>query len=142
MLFCDSCDLGYHMLCHAPRVRQKPHGRWECSTCSLVTGYVNDTCLYDQKTQDQLIEELFTPVLPPQPAGAVAGFPGRGPSVPFRTSPDAVPADWLDVPVVDSTVPDCSGWSPAKVSHYLVQHGIKEDYAKVFFDEASSFRPL
>ena len=33
MLFCDSCDLGYHMSCHFPPIFSKPSGNWACNTC-------------------------------------------------------------------------------------------------------------
>ncbi len=33
MLFCDSCDLGYHMNCHFPPVLDKPTGKWICYRC-------------------------------------------------------------------------------------------------------------
>lgn len=33
MLFCDACDKGYHMLCHVPKVEDKPQGKWVCSEC-------------------------------------------------------------------------------------------------------------
>ena len=34
MLFCDSCDLGFHMACHSPALETKPSGRWECFRCN------------------------------------------------------------------------------------------------------------
>ena len=43
MLFCDSCDLGYHMECHVPAITSKPQGRWECATCAKHTGFVSQT---------------------------------------------------------------------------------------------------
>ena len=33
MLFCDSCDLGYHMNCHLPPIASKPPGKWICYHC-------------------------------------------------------------------------------------------------------------
>ena len=33
MLFCDSCDLGFHMSCHRPPLAVKPTGKWECFKC-------------------------------------------------------------------------------------------------------------
>ena len=99
--------------------------RWECAPCARETGFKEE-----KETEEDRLEALFTPLLPAQPAG----LPGRGVPLPAQPSPDALPPNWEDLPV-DKDVPDCSGWSAAKVSHYLVQHGIKEDYAKVFFDE-------
>ncbi|GAA6062014.1 hypothetical protein JCM10212_006089 [Sporobolomyces blumeae] len=33
MLFCDSCDRGWHRLCLSPPLLQIPRGRWTCPTC-------------------------------------------------------------------------------------------------------------
>ena len=33
MLFCDSCDLGYHMECHLPPITSMPLGEWICYRC-------------------------------------------------------------------------------------------------------------
>lgn len=33
MLFCDSCDLGFHMPCLRPPMTSKPPGKWECFKC-------------------------------------------------------------------------------------------------------------
>ena len=33
MLFCDSCDLGFHMNCHFPPIATKPPGKWICYRC-------------------------------------------------------------------------------------------------------------
>ena len=49
MLFCDSCDLGYHMVCHIPTVKDKPQGRWECATCAAQTGFSGATELEGKK---------------------------------------------------------------------------------------------
>lgn len=37
MLFCDSCDHGYHMSCHKPKVEVKPGGKWICFKCKPRT---------------------------------------------------------------------------------------------------------
>ena len=44
--------------------------------------------------------------------------------------------NWDQLPA-DETIPDIAGWSPARVSQYLVQQGIQESSAKVFFDQVS-----
>jgi len=33
MLFCDSCDKGYHVYCHQPKIIGKPQGKWVCQQC-------------------------------------------------------------------------------------------------------------
>jgi hypothetical protein len=35
----------------------------------------------------------------------------------------------------DVSIPDISSWSAARVSQYLVQNGVKEKDAKVFFEQ-------
>lgn len=35
LLFCDSCDKGYHMACHNPPVSIKPKGKWLCGQCKI-----------------------------------------------------------------------------------------------------------
>lgn len=41
MLFCDSCDKGYHMGCHRPKVLEKPVGKWVCQRCQEEMGIVD-----------------------------------------------------------------------------------------------------
>ncbi|XP_057299831.1 uncharacterized protein LOC130630372 [Hydractinia symbiolongicarpus] len=33
LLFCDACDKGYHMQCHAPKLEKMPSGKWACASC-------------------------------------------------------------------------------------------------------------
>lgn len=37
MLFCDSCDKGYHVSCHKPKIVGKPNGKWVCYQCNEET---------------------------------------------------------------------------------------------------------
>ncbi|KAJ3082989.1 PHD finger protein 10, partial [Quaeritorhiza haematococci] len=37
MLFCDTCDRGYHMYCLQPPLTKLPEGEWLCSQCAVCT---------------------------------------------------------------------------------------------------------
>eukprot|EP00092_Neocalanus_flemingeri_P040939 GFUD01044577.1.p1 GENE.GFUD01044577.1~~GFUD01044577.1.p1 ORF type:complete len:952 (+),score=235.97 GFUD01044577.1:97-2952(+) len=132
MLFCDSCDLGYHMVCHQPPISSKPHGRWECGTCAKHTGFTSQ--LEEEPEAALTLEEVFESALPPMPSGTGDCWEPRGMRVQYCPFPDMSPANWEDFPE-DPKLPDITTWSAAKVSQYLVQNGIQEIHAKVFFDE-------
>ena len=68
------------------------------------------------------------------PPGTGNSWQERGLKVPFRPLPDLHPVDWESLPV-DESIPDISSWSAARVCQYLVQNGIQETHAKIFFDE-------
>ncbi|CAL1296573.1 unnamed protein product [Larinioides sclopetarius] len=36
LLLCDSCDLGYHLICLNPPLQSIPHGNWYCPVCQEV----------------------------------------------------------------------------------------------------------
>ncbi len=38
-------------------------------------------------------------------------------------------------PFSEESIPDISGWSAARMSQYLVQNGVKEKDARVFFEQ-------
>ena len=61
-------------------------------------------------------------------------------SLAYRFSPASqdYPKNWEDLPV-DQSIPDIASWSPARMSQYLVQNGVKEIVAKVFFDQVCNF---
>ncbi|KAG5673916.1 hypothetical protein PVAND_003917 [Polypedilum vanderplanki] len=40
LLFCDSCDAGFHMYCLSPPLNQPPEGSWDCKSC-IETFYKN-----------------------------------------------------------------------------------------------------
>jgi len=63
----------------------------------------------------------------------VPGLRSASPAVSVP-APDQYPPNWKDLPV-DESIPDISGWSAARMSQYLVQNGIKDTAAKVFFDQ-------
>ena len=130
MLFCDSCDVGYHMTCHRPPISRKPRGRWECDSCAAETGYKGEN---DEKFNPPGAATYFEELLPNLPPG-VGPWPVLGFSGAFCPAPDQYPSRWQDLPI-DESIPDISGWSPARMSQYLVQNGIKDVAAKVFFEQ-------
>ena len=130
MLFCDSCDLGYHMDCLSPPILSKPQGRWECSTCASTTGFT-----LSQAVKLELpVEQEFQAELPPLPPDIVgSSWQERGLTMMMGSvSCDLI--TWDQLPA-DENIPDIASWSPARVSQYLVQQGIQESSAKVFFDQ-------
>lgn len=133
LLFCDSCDLGYHMPCHKPTISAKPVGRWECAECAISTGWVPPP---PPQPDPPSLEQQFESDLPPLPPGTGGSWSGVGGGHGIFCPPPDLPgpAHWEDIPV-DSNIPDITGWSAARVSQYLVQNGIQEIHAKVFFDE-------
>lgn len=44
MLFCDSCDKGFHMGCHQPQIPEKPVGKWVCQRCKDEMGKPEPNC--------------------------------------------------------------------------------------------------
>ena len=132
MLFCDSCDLGYHMDCLSPAIPSKPQGRWECATCASHTGFTSALAVQLELP----VETEFQAELPPLPPDIVgSSWQERGLTMMMGSvSCDLV--TWDQLPT-DETIPDIASWSPARVSQYLVQQGIQESSAKVFFDQVS-----
>ena len=79
MLFCDSCDLGYHMACHRPPLVEKPPGKWECCNCEsgpTANGFkgpepTSNNASVINSTQAKTVKEReeetarFLPILPP-----------------------------------------------------------------------------
>lgn len=41
MLFCDSCDRGFHTFCLKPALKQPPEGEWTCPLCKRQAASVN-----------------------------------------------------------------------------------------------------
>ena len=135
-MFCDSCDLGYHMDCLSPALLCKPQGRWECDTCASHTGFSPHLPVNTVKSELPL-EQEFEAELPPLPPEIVGtSWQERGIKM-MMSSVTSDLVNWDQLPA-DDTIPDITSWSPARISQYLVQQGIQELHAKVFFDQVSS----
>ena len=135
------------MVCLSPPILSKPQGRWECATCAKHTGFVSQTKAFTAPASasptpapapELPLEKAFEAELPPLPPGTGGVWQERGLKMRFCPLADMSPADWESIPV-DEAIPDIRTWSPARVSQYLVQNGIQETHAKIFFDEASLF---
>ncbi|KAG6817155.1 hypothetical protein H0H87_012116 [Tephrocybe sp. NHM501043] len=50
ILFCDSCDRGWHMDCLDPPMQDAPTGRWHCSMCPPPTFVPVDSAIEDGPT--------------------------------------------------------------------------------------------
>ena len=82
------------------------------------------------------METEFQAELPPLPPDIVgSSWQERGLTM-MMGSVSSEMVTWDQVPP-DPTIPDIANWSPARVSQYLVQQGIQESSAKVFFDQVS-----
>jgi len=133
LLFCDSCDLGYHMDCLSPPLLCKPQGRWECSTCASHTGFT-PTLPVNTGKLELALEQEFEAELPPLPPEIVgSAWQERGLNM-VMASVSSDLLTWDHLPA-DDNIPDITSWSPARISQYLVQQGIQELHAKVFFDQ-------
>ena len=134
-MFCDSCDLGYHMDCLTPALLCKPQGRWECDTCASHTGFTPQLPVNTVKQELPLEQEFEAelPSLPPEIVGS--SWQERGINM-MMSSVTSDLVTWDQLPA-DDTIPDITNWSPARISQYLVQQGIQELHAKVFFDQVS-----
>ncbi|KDE04310.1 hypothetical protein MVLG_05264 [Microbotryum lychnidis-dioicae p1A1 Lamole] len=42
MLFCDSCDRGWHRACQTPPMTSFPRGKWVCPTCKSQADFADD----------------------------------------------------------------------------------------------------
>lgn len=134
MLYCNSCDLGYHPACHVPSISVVPEARWECTPCAAESGFTSQSTLPDPEAAPKDLSSIFLPLLPPQPPGVLSCFPGRGFPLPHFPSPEVIPANWENVPV-DPNIPDISGWSSGQVYKYLVHKGVSDHTANLFIEQ-------
>ena len=112
MLFCDACDLGYHMSCHRPPVKVKPQGTWACFKCNPKAKKKRDSSASSSSSTRML------PLLPPH----------------LHPHTGQLPENWEEYPV-DGSIPEVCDWRPLQVSDYLVSRGISPDHANVFINE-------
>ncbi|OWF52006.1 Histone acetyltransferase KAT6B [Mizuhopecten yessoensis] len=147
MLFCDSCDKGYHMNCHNPPLEKKPLGNWVCSKCVLektmetssdgedlqdssvmddsqVTDGGGASCLptpCDSPASEEEEEEEKVEPLPRKRKTAE----GRKKSLDV----DGKKGDKMDkviIAIENGLYPDASKWKVEDVVHFFVNVGFKE----------------
>jgi len=162
MLFCDSCDLGYHMDCHRPPVTSMPLGEWICCRCqndktstrsaisygSAVTGTTVDPVLHSAATELAKIQQHTSAHFSFNnnnynmnnnnhdeiiPSEAWLRFlPLLPPHLQLSTG--LLPPNWEDCPV-DPTIPDVSNWEPKAVVEHFMGQGIRPEHAEIFRKE-------
>ena len=127
------------MDCLSPPLLCKPQGRWECSTCASHTGFT-PTLPVNTGKLELALEQEFEAELPPLPPEIVgSAWQERGLNM-VMASVSSDLLTWDHLPA-DDNIPDITSWSPARISQYLVQQGIQELHAKVFFDQVSLVLP-
>ena len=124
MLFCDSCDLGYHMVCHNPPLVEKPTGKWECSLCTSNatpqdTTTVTTSSVLDAKQHDEE-NSRFLPILPPH----------------LHPHTGLLPDNWEDYDV-DPHIPDVTDWEPAQIRDFFSQKGFSDSTTEIFLEQVS-----
>ncbi len=129
MLFCDACDLGYHMPCHRPPVRAKPTGKWVCYKCSSNNKVPNGVP-YHYSLDGDLSGYMPAP-LTTQAVAPRLPLPQLHPAQPGGA---AAPANWEEFPV-DPTVPDVTEWAPQQITAYFSAQGFPRHLAEVFQKE-------
>ena len=143
MLFCDSCDLGYHMACHSPPIEMKPAGKWECCSCTVTltsaasvsvpptsaasngdttTAEEPAPCTAVAKTLTTKEHEeenaRFLPILPPH----------------LHPHTGLLPENWEDYEV-DPHIPDVSEWEPIQIRDFFSKKGFSAALSDVFLDQ-------
>ncbi|KAH8034888.1 hypothetical protein HPB51_003175 [Rhipicephalus microplus] len=74
LIICDGCDRGYHMVCHRPKLMQRPQRKWLCRTCCDGT---KKTAGVKIKTEVDNSVGLPTPCDSPVPDEELKGFDGE-----------------------------------------------------------------
>ena len=129
MLFCDSCDLGYHMVCHSPPLVEKPIGKWECSLCCTSPLQATPPMpAATVKTMEPIpigfrageLEEntRFLPILPPH----------------LHPHTGLLPENWEDYDV-DPHIPDVTEWEPSQLRDFFSQKGFSDSTTDIFLQQ-------
>ena len=134
MLFCDSCDLGYHMVCHSPPLVEKPIGKWECSLCCTSPLQATPPMpAATVKTMEPIpigfrageLEEntRFLPILPPH----------------LHPHTGLLPENWEDYDV-DPHIPDVTEWEPSQLRDFFSQKGFSDSTTDIFLQQVNNFQ--
>jgi hypothetical protein len=152
MLFCDSCDMGYHMACHCPPLMEKPMGKWECSNCSSST--------MQQPGSNSAAAAAAAAAAPPPPTNKQPPPNTNGhekppppteeadddenarflPILPPHLHPHTglLPENWEDYEE-DPHIPDVSEWEPIQVRDFLSKKGFSDDTSDIFVEQVVLF---
>ncbi|XP_045160400.1 histone acetyltransferase KAT6B-like [Mercenaria mercenaria] len=103
MLFCDACDKGYHMMCHVPKVDDKPQGKWICSEC------VNDGVDIDDIEENSYVNVIDSTMKSTDSESFTSTRDKNGESEPHQ-----------------EVYPNATQWSITDVVHYFNEKGFSE----------------
>lgn len=148
MLFCDSCDVGYHMACHAPPIEVKPVGKWECCSCIAVPAapvLVPNTTSAASNGGTNANITVKTEELAPCAAAKTSSTKEREeenarflPILPPHLHPHTglLPENWEDYEV-DPHIPDVSEWEPIQIRDFFSKKGFSAALSDVFLDQVT-----
>lgn len=143
MLFCDSCDLGYHMECHRPQLKTKPDGKWNCYRCT--SSRENQNLKYKKVKKVLITKEdtngKETPKKIPDPTPQVVEQ--LTPSEKLVKQFSAIlPKDdenisfpFLNKKIDTENVPEVSNWTSKQLSDYFRQLGFNPQMCNVFIEQ-------
>ena len=149
MLFCDSCDLGYHMQCHRPPLMEKPPGKWECCNCDLgpppgsnngISSHNTKTPLPKTAKDDETAR--FLPILPPHLHPHTGLLPDNCKFFVFvikiGLSKWVLSYNFLIIGEdyeVDPQIPDVSEWEPIQIRDFFSEKGFSDALSNVFLQQ-------
>lgn len=123
MIFCDNCDLAFHLSCHQPPLAERPSGKWDCRQCD--NSHIKSTPEITTVKEREEENSRFLPILPPH--------------LHPRTS--CLPENWEDYDI-DPEVPDVSEWEPVQIRDFFSQSGFSDTLSSVFLEQVSQFEKL
>ncbi|XP_075731725.1 histone acetyltransferase KAT6B-like isoform X1 [Rhipicephalus microplus] len=129
LIICDGCDRGYHMVCHRPKLMQRPQRKWLCRTCCDGT---KKTAGVKIKTEVDNSVGLPTPCDSPVPDEELKGFDGENMDL---------SAYYIALDKYPDVVPDAKDWSVEEVEKFFVHIGFPEQ-AVAFRDQEIDGRSL
>ncbi|KAK3612621.1 hypothetical protein CHS0354_042131 [Potamilus streckersoni] len=133
MLFCDSCDKGYHMNCHDPPVSEKPTGKWVCGKCQQedVAWQFEARSKTEMGPQESQNADTTGASCLPTPSAS---------PVPFETEEKEnkvkanLPQSLARLKILQKGYPDASEWTVADVANFFKELGFEEQ-AQAFKDQ-------
>lgn len=148
MLFCDSCDKGYHMSCHKPKIVEKPIGKWVCYQCvdqpqqksssnkSPSTSACRSKAIDQEKgVEDSVPNELSG--LPTPCDSSVSDLESndsetKAPTSPFETKDSNGTINKMEG--YPQLIPDAKDWTMEDVEKFLISINFPEQ-GKIFREQ-------